>query len=173
MKTDLNDRELFFDGVSQVRPDLVPELFLRGVTPDKVRVTALNEDIELFNHLSDEAILVGHNPTFKPDLSWQLPPEWAELDLDALFEGWLREHGHPPGSPYHERVARELAEVKRRGLEPLIRTLAFVVHTFNQRRQVWGVGRGSSCASLLLYIIGLHRVDPVRYSIPLEEFFHD
>jgi DNA polymerase III alpha subunit len=173
VKTDLNDRELFYDGTSRVKPDLVPELFLHGTTPDKVRVTAPNEDVALFNQLSDETISVDRDIVFEPDLSWQLPAAWVELDLPGFFEALLRERGHPHGSPYHARVDKELAEVRRRGLEPLIRTLAFVVYTFNQHRQVWGVGRGSSCASLLLFLIGLHKVDPVKYGIPLEEFFHD
>jgi len=173
VKTDLSDRVLFYDGTSQVRSELVPELLLCGVPPSKLRVLYHSADAALFNQLSDEPLTVGGDIVFTPDLSWQLPKEWAELDLDNFFDQLLTDKAYDYDSAYQKRVVQELEEVRRRGLEPLIRTLAYVVYVFNLNRQVWGVGRGSSCASLLLYLIGLHQVDPIKYGIPLEEFFHD
>jgi len=173
VKTELKDRELFYDGTSRVKPELVPELLLRGVTPDKLRVFSLNDDVELFNQLSDDPITTGDNIAFTPDLTWQLPKAIQELDLRAFFAAALRERGLENSLEYVRRVEQELEQVERRGLQQLIRALIFVVATFVERKQVWGVGRGSSCASLLLFLIGLHLVDPVKYKIPLEEFFHD
>ena len=173
MKTDLNDRELFYDGTSRVKPDLVPELFLHGATPDKLRVLYLNEDVELFNQLSDETISTDADVGFEPNLTWQLPESIEVLDLPRFFAHALRQRGLEKAPEYVRRVELELAEVERRGLQQLIKALIFVVSTFVTHKQVWGVGRGSSCASLLLFLIGLHKVDPVKYGIPLEEFFHD
>jgi DNA polymerase III alpha subunit len=34
---------------------------------------------------------------------------------------------------------------------------------------VWGVGRGSSCASLVFYIMGVHDVNPLKYTLPFSE----
>ena len=35
---------------------------------------------------------------------------------------------------------------------------------------VWGVGRGSSVASYVLYLIGVHRVNSIQYDPGLREF---
>jgi DNA polymerase III alpha subunit len=169
VKTVLTDRELFYDGTSRVKPALVPELFLYGVPPEKVAVTELSEDVELFNQLSDVLLQVNEPADFNPDLSWNLPEHWANLDLDAYFEGRLAR----ADDRYKARALAELKQVRERGLENLIRAIGYVVERFKETGQVWGVGRGSSCASLLLFLLGLHQVDPIKYNIPLEEFFHD
>ena len=35
---------------------------------------------------------------------------------------------------------------------------------------VWGVGRGSSVASYVLYLIGVHRIDSIKYNLDWREF---
>jgi len=35
---------------------------------------------------------------------------------------------------------------------------------------VWGVGRGSSVSSYLLYLIGVHKVDSYKYRLDIKEF---
>jgi DNA polymerase III alpha subunit len=35
---------------------------------------------------------------------------------------------------------------------------------------VWGVGRGSSVASYVLYLIGVHKIDSLYYNLDVEEF---
>jgi DNA polymerase III alpha subunit len=35
---------------------------------------------------------------------------------------------------------------------------------------LWGVGRGSSVASFVLYLIGIHRINSLFYNLPIEEF---
>jgi DNA polymerase III alpha subunit len=71
------------------------------------------------------------------------------------------------------RINNELEEFKRRNLIPLFKTIIYVVDTLREKQILWGVGRGSSCASYLLYLIGLHCVDPVQYDISMNEFLHD
>ena len=71
------------------------------------------------------------------------------------------------------RVAQELAEFERRGLFDLLRVMIYVLDRFRETNQVYGVGRGSSCASFILFLLGLHVVDPVKFEVPLEEFMHD
>ena len=71
-----------------------------------------------------------------------------------------------------DRIGVELRLFKEAGLNDLLRTICFVLHEFEQKQIVWGVGRGSSCASYLLFIIGLHEVDPIKNDIDISEFFH-
>ena len=54
-----------------------------------------------------------------------------------------------------------------------VKTVIFIVDTFKEAGIVWGVGRGSSCASYILFLLGLHLVDPIKFDISMDEFFHD
>jgi DNA polymerase III alpha subunit len=35
---------------------------------------------------------------------------------------------------------------------------------------IWGVGRGSSVASYVLYLLGVHRIDSMFYDLDVSEF---
>jgi DNA polymerase III alpha subunit len=49
--------------------------------------------------------------------------------------------------------------------------MVYIIDTLRKNNIVWGVGRGSSVASYVLFLLGVHRVDSVKYDIPLNEFF--
>ena len=69
-----------------------------------------------------------------------------------------------------ERIEMEYAMFDDRGLVPLLQFLIFIVDYMRKYEIVWGVGRGSSVASYALFLIGVHKVDSIRYSLPIEEF---
>ena len=74
---------------------------------------------------------------------------------------------------YEERVERLSSEIwlfKSEKLDEVLRVLIYVVDTMREKNVIWGVGRGSSCSSYLLYLLGLHEVDPVRYQIEVTDF---
>ena len=54
---------------------------------------------------------------------------------------------------------------------PVLKTMKYVVDTLRANNVVWGVGRGSSVASYVLFIIGVHKIDSVKYKLPINEFF--
>lgn len=168
MKTQLKDRTLWFDGTIQVAPEMVPELFLSGVSPKEVAVDSLNDDIKQFNALSDEPLEFGKIKNRLFDMSWKIPQKYRELDIEALLLSKV-----PDDERYKARLKSEINEISVRGMIPLMRTLVYVLDRFRETNTVWGVGRGSSCASLALFLIGLHKVDPIKYNIAMEEFFHD
>ena len=56
------------------------------------------------------------------------------------------------------------------GLIDILRTLIFVINTLIENNIVWGVGRGSSVSSYVLYLIGVHDVDSFQYGLNIEEF---
>jgi len=35
---------------------------------------------------------------------------------------------------------------------------------------VWGLGRGSSTASYVLYLLGVHKINSLYYDLSIEEF---
>ena len=68
------------------------------------------------------------------------------------------------------RVEMELGMYKERGLYPILQLLVYIIDTMRQNNLVWGVGRGSSVSSYLLYILGVHKVDSHKYELDIKEF---
>jgi DNA polymerase III alpha subunit len=48
--------------------------------------------------------------------------------------------------------------------------MIFLVKLMKENKIVWGVGRGSSVSSFLLYLVGLHQINPIKYNLGIEEF---
>lgn len=178
MKTELEDRILWHDGTNQVKPEMVPALFLHGVPQERIFVTELNEDIIKFNQLADDTLQIDKRENGQFDFSWNIPEEYQKIDIAAYVKDRLRWKMKAEGisqdhlETYGYRIYNEMAQIKAFEVEPLFRTLIYIVEKLKQEGKVWGVGRGSSCASLILHLIGVHEVDPVKYNIPLTEFFH-
>jgi DNA polymerase III alpha subunit len=95
---------------------------------------------------------------------WNIPQSIAELDLDVYFAEKV--------STLEEatRVAEELALYRERKMEPMLRFMIHLVNVMTEHKIVWGVGRGSSVSSFLLYLAGLHSVNSVKYNLDIKEF---
>ena len=95
---------------------------------------------------------------------WNIPQEIAELDLDVYFAEKV--------STVEEavRVADELALYRERNMEPMLRFMIHLVNVMTEHKIVWGVGRGSSVSSFLLYLAGLHSINSVKYNLDIKEF---
>ena len=73
-------------------------------------------------------------------------------------------------SPEWKVVSEELAEFKKRKMYPLLQFLVYLVDFMRDNKIVWGVGRGSSVASFCLFLIGVHKINPIQYNIDHKEF---
>jgi DNA polymerase III alpha subunit len=51
-----------------------------------------------------------------------------------------------------------------------LRYLKYMVDTLRANNIVWGVGRGSSVASFVLYLLGVHRINSIYYNLDIAEF---
>jgi len=72
-----------------------------------------------------------------------------------------------------EQIARldmELVEYEKRNLLDLIRFLIYFIDVVKQNNVIYGVGRGSSVSSYVLYLIGIHRIDSFKYNLDIKEF---
>ena len=97
--------------------------------------------------------------------NWLMPDEYKTLDIEA----WLWEQT-PPWDPQHTRVLEELTAFKERNMMDLLRWLKYFVDTMRTNNVVWGVGRGSSVASYILFLIGVHKIDSIKYNLDWQEF---
>ena len=68
------------------------------------------------------------------------------------------------------RCAEELAEFEGRGMKLLLQYMIYLVDFMRENDIVWGVGRGSSVASYVLYLIGVHKIDSIKYELDWREF---
>jgi DNA polymerase III alpha subunit len=182
LKSNLLDRNLRFDGVSEIEPDLLARFLLLGIPPSQLRVTSETEEVRQMNEqvADDEQIGIVHPEPIKIDLSWQLPSHYAQLDLRSyIFDICIDRFNHDLKyddeliTRAAERVADELDEIEKRGMVEFMRTVIYILDELKKNKVVWGVGRGSSCASYLLFLIGLHVVDCVKMDVPMEEFYHE
>jgi DNA polymerase III alpha subunit len=178
---ELADRTVRFDGVSLIYPEQVREFLMQGLSPSQIRVTEITPTIEQFNTYSviEDQISSELLEPIQFSLSWQLPEEYLKLDIEEyifnVFGKRLHSLNYTPEQVELAiaRVDEELTEYKTRGLHDLLRVIIYVLATFQKNGEVYGVGRGSSCASFILFLLGLHVVDSIKFEVNLQEFFHD
>jgi len=98
---------------------------------------------------------------------WFIPKEYKNFDI----ESWVLEQCLDVDS--YQRAQEELNLFAKYQMIPMLRTMKYIVDTLRANNVVWGVGRGSSVASYVLHVIGVHKIDPIKYNIPIEEFFKE
>lgn len=180
LKSALKDRQLRFDGVSEIEPGQLARFLLLGIPASKLRVTAETPEMGEFNAQvseQDQLKLAGAEPV-NLDMSWQLPVAYQNLDLQEYmaerFEVFCPASYTPKLIEQAiDRIAFELHEVEARGMVEFMQTVIYIIDQLRAHDVVWGVGRGSSCASYLLFLIGLHVVDCVTMDVSPLEFFHE
>jgi len=95
---------------------------------------------------------------------WHMPDQYQQLDI---AEHMIAMCDTPEKL---QRVGNELLLYQERGLFNLLRYLKYLVDVMRDNRVIWGVGRGSSTASYVLYLLGVHRIDSMYYDLDVGEF---
>ena len=96
--------------------------------------------------------------------TWHMPDEYKELDIAAHVLGLCN------SKTELQRCGAELLLFQEYNLFDLLRYLKYLVDVMQTNRIIWGVGRGSSVASYVLYKLGVHRVDSIYYNLDIQEF---
>ena len=96
--------------------------------------------------------------------NWRMPVEYKELDIAAYVLGLCQQEQEL------QRVGQELLLYQERNLFDLLRYLKYLVDTLRKNNVVWGVGRGSSVASYVLFLLGVHKIDSLYYNLDIDEF---
>lgn len=95
---------------------------------------------------------------------WHMPQEYKDLDIAAHVLSLCQTDAEL------QRVGEELLLYQERDLFDLLRYLHFLVDTLKQNCVIWGVGRGSSVASYVLYLLGVHKINSLFYDLDPHEF---
>jgi DNA polymerase III alpha subunit len=100
----------------------------------------------------------------KNQANWLMPDEIKQFDIAK----WLLDQCQTDEEL--QRVGHELILYQERGLFDLLRFMKYFVDTMRQHNVVWGVGRGSSVASYVLFLIGVHKINSLYFDLAIEEF---
>lgn len=95
---------------------------------------------------------------------WSMPEEYSNMDIAK----WLLDQCKTQAEL--QRVGEELLLYQERNLFPLLKQLKYIIDTWRANNIVWGVGRGSSVASYVLYLIGVHKINSMYYDLDIQEF---
>jgi len=123
-------------------------------------------DIKQFNKVAKELELNDISDVSRISKEFNIPQHYKELDVEKYIHDKLIQRDPDEIG----RVEMELAMYKERGLFPVLQLLIWIVDTMRKHNLVWGVGRGSSVSSYLLYILGVHKVDSHKYRLDIKEF---
>jgi DNA polymerase III alpha subunit len=95
---------------------------------------------------------------------WFMPDHYLQIDIAEHVLGLCHTEQEL------QRVGQELLMFQERNLFDLLRWLKYLVDTMTQNNIIWGVGRGSSVASYVLYLLGVHKIDSIYYDLDPQEF---
>ena len=98
---------------------------------------------------------------------WNMPEKYQDLDIQEYLINRMSVCSNPE---YAVRLSHELALFEQYNLLDLLRYMKYMVDTFRSKNIVWGLGRGSSVSSYVLYLIGVHKIDSIYYDLDIEEF---
>lgn len=96
--------------------------------------------------------------------NWHMPDEYKQLDIAKH----ILDCCDTPEET--QRCGKELLMYQEKNLFDLLRYLKYLVDVMTQNHVIWGVGRGSSVASHVLYKLGVHRINSMFYDLAPEEF---
>lgn len=95
---------------------------------------------------------------------WHMPEQYQNLDIAEHVLLLCNSEAEL------QRCGQELLLYQERGLFPLLQYLTYLVDVMQANQIIWGVGRGSSVASYVLYKLGVHKIDSLFYDLNVEEF---
>lgn len=154
------------------------DALLRGEKVDNWLVDDYNEVVKFqvaaANFDSTDNIEFPENLTItseefhkKNQESWLMPNNYLDLDLNSLLLSRCNT------TEQKERVIEELDLFKKYDLEILLRFTIYLIDVFQENNIIWGIGRGSSVSSYVLFLIGIHKVDSIRYKLDIKDFLRE
>jgi DNA polymerase III alpha subunit len=127
------------------------------------RAKSTNADrIALLEQLIDPAIPLNEFDANNQE-DWFMPNEYKDMDIEEFLVNACPEQNY-------KRVMQELELFSQHNMMDLLKYLKYLVDTLRENKVMWGVGRGSSVASYCLYLIGVHKVDSIKYDLDIHEF---
>ena len=158
--------------------DLVNMIYSGHVDKCHVVLCDKTDEIDKFNNamkqeglseLSTYIPLDVDKKTFDGALQseWFMPDKYKDINV---YEYVLGKAETPCPQHVQDRIWEEMEAYKERDMHNLLRYMIYLVDFMRENNIVWGVGRGSSVASYVLYVIGVHRINSIQFDLDWREF---
>lgn len=134
-------------------------------------VPFLEDVVKRYNSVCEELNIIPITSEGNWSKEFNIPQHYKELDVEEYIRELV-----PNGmdgtdnAATSQRVEMELAEFNARNLYPVLQLLIYIIDTMRKNNLIWGVGRGSSVASYVLFLLGIHKVDSIKYNLDIREF---
>ena len=146
-----------------MNPDLA---FSRPILSDK-QIT-FNHDLDLDSAPKVLEYIASELPIDEFDIesrsNWYMPDEYKNFDIAKFVLDQCQTEEEI------QRAGHELLLYQEREMFVLLKYLKYLVDTMRKNNIVWGVGRGSSVSSFILFLIGVHKINSLYYGLEIEEF---
>ncbi len=96
--------------------------------------------------------------------NWKMPEQYKNIDIAKFVLDQCKSEAEL------QRAGEELLIFQEKNMFPLLQYLKYLVDTMRQHNIVWGVGRGSSVASFVLFLLGVHKINSLYYDLHIGEF---
>ena len=131
-------------------------------------VPFLEDVVKRYNSVCEELNIIPITSEGNWSKEFNIPQHYKELDVEEYIRGLVpQSNGNNQATA---RVEMELAEFNARNLYPVLQLLIYIIDTMRKNNLIWGVGRGSSVASYVLFLLGIHKVDSIKYNLDIREF---
>jgi len=131
-----------------------------------------NIDIDSINAIAEISLVRQYS---EPQLSiegfdkqnqnnWYMPEEYKDLDIAEYILSLCNTQEEL------QRCGEELLLYQDKNLFNLLKYLKYLVDIMKENNIIWGVGRGSSVSSYVLYKLGVHKIDSMYYNLDVKEF---
>lgn len=154
----------------------IMDLLMQGRQPESLKNILVDDTVNIEEAISFIEELPGFVPyTFVDNIAvkdwdsvnqqnWHMPEEYKQLDIAAYILGLCSNEAEL------QRCGEELLLYQERDLFNLLRYLKYLVDLMTENKVIWGVGRGSSVASFILYKLQVHRINSLYYNLDVHEF---
>lgn len=119
-------------------------------TPKVNKYVSLDKTIEEFDSMNQN--------------DWHMPDEYKNMDIAQFILNQCQTDEEL------QRAGQELLLYQERDMFVLLKYLKYLVDTMRANNIVWGVGRGSSVSSFVLFLIGVHKINSLYYGLEIDEF---
>ena len=151
--------------IKNTQEELIQGIMRHG--PDILEHCLCSDDLtQYINRLDLERLQYPIPPKEINSQHWFIPDDYCPNLTEMLY-------GMCETDEQTDRVSQELELYIKHGMYDILHVMKYIVDTLRANNIVWGVGRGSSVASYVLFLIGVHKIDSIKYKLPIEEFFKE
>tara|TARA_R110002020_G_scaffold435336_1_gene645514 strand:+ start:177 stop:698 length:522 start_codon:yes stop_codon:yes gene_type:complete len=143
---DFDISKLFFDNIEQYNQSIKNT----GIDLPKIKKIVNNLDVATFDQQQIN--------------NWYMPQKYYEINVLQ----WLLDKCQ--NDEEKMRVQTEYSLFEKKKFIKVLQFLIYFIDTLRANNIIWGVGRGSSVASFCLFLIGVHKINPLQYNLDYTEF---